>query len=178
MLRLAEGVILSLIILSYPFLPTILLRVTPTANRNSYRVARLVGWIPRVACFARNPGLGKRNSVRVAAACVSPSPCLRKPLPMPSPRGGSPTGGPSPALPKGREFHWRPLPIPPKGREFLLAVFEVVVWCSFPLGKVRMGLAGVPSPWGRLGWGLCGVPSPWGRLGWGFGWGFYANALV
>ena len=28
----------------------------------------------------------------------------------------------------------------PKGREFLLAVFEVVVWRSFPLGKVRMGL--------------------------------------
>ena len=35
----------------------------------------------------------------------------------------------------------------PKGREFLPAVFEVVVWRSFPLGKVRMGLAGAPSPW-------------------------------
>ena len=44
------------------------LRVTPTANRNSYRVAILVVQLPRVACFARNPGLGKRNSVRVAAA--------------------------------------------------------------------------------------------------------------
>ena len=30
----------------------------------------------------------------------------------------------------------------PKGREFLLAVFEAVVWCSFPLGKVGMGLQG------------------------------------
>ena len=40
-----------------------------------------------------------------------------------------------------------PSPNPPKGREFLLAVFEVVVWRSFPLGKVRMGLAGAPSPW-------------------------------
>ena len=29
----------------------------PTAKRNSYRVARLVGAIPRVASFARNPGL-------------------------------------------------------------------------------------------------------------------------
>ena len=44
------------------------LKITPTAKRNSYRVAWLVG-LPRVACFARNPGLGKRNSVRVAAAC-------------------------------------------------------------------------------------------------------------
>ena len=69
MLRLAEGVILNLIITTSPFLPIILLRVTPTANRNSYRVARLVGRLPRVACFARNPGLGKRNSYRVAAAC-------------------------------------------------------------------------------------------------------------
>ena len=41
-------------------------QVTPTAKRNSDRVARLVGAIPRVACFARNPGLGKRNSYRVA----------------------------------------------------------------------------------------------------------------
>ena len=42
--------------------------VTPTAKRNSYRVARLVGRLPRVTDYARNPGLGKRNSVRVAAA--------------------------------------------------------------------------------------------------------------
>ena len=42
--------------------------ITPTAKRNSYRVARQVGCVPRVADYARNPGLGKRNSVRVAAA--------------------------------------------------------------------------------------------------------------
>ena len=42
--------------------------ITPTAKRNSYRVARLVGRLPRVADYARNPGLGKRNSVRVAVA--------------------------------------------------------------------------------------------------------------
>ena len=68
-MRLAEGVILNLILSVYPFLPIILLRVTPTAKRNSYRVARLVGCLPRVADFARNPGLEKRNSYRVAAAC-------------------------------------------------------------------------------------------------------------
>ena len=56
-LRLAVGVILNLIITIDPFLLIILMRVTPTANRNSYRVARLVGQLPRVACFARNPGL-------------------------------------------------------------------------------------------------------------------------
>ena len=53
----------------YTFQPIILLRITPAANRNSYRVAMLVGQLPRVAVFARNPGLGKRNSYRVAAAC-------------------------------------------------------------------------------------------------------------
>ena len=41
--RLAVGMILNLIIASYPFLFIFLLQVTPTANRNSYRVARLVG---------------------------------------------------------------------------------------------------------------------------------------
>ena len=69
LLCLAVGVIISLMVLPYTFQPFILLRVTPTANRNSYRVAMLVGQLPRVAAFARNPGLGKRNSYRVAAAC-------------------------------------------------------------------------------------------------------------
>ena len=65
-LRLAEGVMLNLILLSYTVLAITLLRVTPTAKRNSYRVAILVGRLPRVASFARNPGLGRRNSYRVA----------------------------------------------------------------------------------------------------------------
>ena len=46
---------------------------------------------------------------------------------MPSPRGGSFTGGPSLALPKGRET------IPAEFKD---------VWDA------------APSPWGRLGWGL------------------------
>ena len=45
---------------------SISIEVTPTANRNTYSVARLVGLLPRVPDFARNPGLGKRNSYRVA----------------------------------------------------------------------------------------------------------------
>ena len=77
LLCLAVGVIISLMVLPYTFQPFILLRVTPAANRNSYRVAMLVGQLPRVAVFARNPGLGKRNSYRVAAAygllvCIIP----------------------------------------------------------------------------------------------------------
>ena len=56
-LRLAEGVIPNLIIPPNPFLTIILLWVTPTANRNTYSVATLVGQLPRVACVARNPGL-------------------------------------------------------------------------------------------------------------------------
>ena len=42
-LRLAVGVMLNLIISTYAYQSFIPLRVTPTANRNSYRVARLVG---------------------------------------------------------------------------------------------------------------------------------------
>ena len=38
-LRLAVGVILNLMISTNPFLPIILLRVTPSANRNTYSVA-------------------------------------------------------------------------------------------------------------------------------------------
>ena len=75
-MRLAEGVILNLIISTYPFLPIILPRVTPTANRNTYSVARLVGLLPRVADFARNPGLGKRNSYRVARGAYHVPMCM------------------------------------------------------------------------------------------------------
>ena len=56
--RLAEGVIPNLIIPSYPFLFIFLLQVTPTANRNSYRVAILVGAATQGRGAARlNPGL-------------------------------------------------------------------------------------------------------------------------
>ena len=41
-LRLAVGVILNLMVFTNLFLPIILLRVTPTANRNSFRVATLL----------------------------------------------------------------------------------------------------------------------------------------
>ena len=49
------------------------LSITPTAKRNSYRVAILVGELPRVAGHARNPGLCNRNSVRVAGAAYQPN---------------------------------------------------------------------------------------------------------
>ena len=49
------------------------LSITPTAKRNSYRVAILVGALPRVAGHARNPGLCNRNSVRVAGGAYQPT---------------------------------------------------------------------------------------------------------
>ena len=55
MLRLAEGVILNLIIITSPFLSIILLRVTPTANRNSCRVARLVGAVTQGSVLRPQP---------------------------------------------------------------------------------------------------------------------------
>ena len=73
-LRMAAGVILNLIISTNPFLAIILLQVTPSAKRNSYRVAILVGGVlPRVAGCARNPGLCNRNSVRVAGGAYQPT---------------------------------------------------------------------------------------------------------
>ena len=64
-----------------------MLRVTPTANRNTYSVAKVVGLLPRVADFVRTPGLGKRISYSVARGAPPQPP--RAP-PQPSPRGGSP----------------------------------------------------------------------------------------
>ena len=59
-------IFLYLFVVVYSRIKENTLQVTPTAKRNSYRVAILVGRLPRVASFARNPGLGKRNSFRVA----------------------------------------------------------------------------------------------------------------
>ena len=65
-LRLAEGVTRSRIMGRNGLAKITRLSLTPTAKRNSYRVAILVGALPRVAGCARNPGLCNRNSVRVA----------------------------------------------------------------------------------------------------------------
>ena len=46
-------------VFSYPFLPIILVRVTPTANRNSYRVARLVGAVTQGSVLRPQPWAGK-----------------------------------------------------------------------------------------------------------------------
>ena len=55
------------------------LSITPTAKRNSYRVAILVGALPRVAGHARNPGLCNRNSYRVARGAY---PLKKRPSPV------------------------------------------------------------------------------------------------
>ena len=48
---------------------TIRLSITPTANRNSCRVARLVGAVTQGSVLRPQPWLGNRNSYRVAAGC-------------------------------------------------------------------------------------------------------------
>ena len=65
-------IVLYLFVVVYSRIKENTLQVTPTAKRNSYRVAILVGRLPRVASFARNPGLGKRNSFRVARSAHRP----------------------------------------------------------------------------------------------------------
>ena len=54
--------------------------VTPAAKRNTYSVAIMVVLVPRVAVFARNPGLGNRNTYSVAVACGKL--CLSSPVSM------------------------------------------------------------------------------------------------
>ena len=58
---------------AYPVLAISLLRVTPSAKRNSYRVAILfcINTQGRGAAHL-NPGLGKRNSYRVARGAYHP----------------------------------------------------------------------------------------------------------
>ena len=79
-MRLAEGVVLNLIVPSYIVPPIVLVRVTPAANRNTYSVAIMVVLAPSVAVFALNPGLGNRNTYSVAVACSNP--CLSSPVSM------------------------------------------------------------------------------------------------
>ena len=67
-LRLAVGVMLNLMVSTNPFLPIILLRVTPTAKRNTYSVATpFIIYTQGRGAARLNPGLRNRNSFRVAA---------------------------------------------------------------------------------------------------------------
>ena len=62
--------------------------VTPSANRNTYSIAISFYILTQGrGASPRNPGLGNRNSYRVAKG--GPSPVPEAP-PHPSPRGGSP----------------------------------------------------------------------------------------
>ena len=156
MLRLAEGVTRSRIMGRNRLVETIRLSITPTANRNSYRVARLVGVDTQGSVLRPQPWAGKTQLLQ---SCC----CLCKPLPMSSPRGG---------------VHWKPLPMPsPRGGSSFLLCLRWLCGVPSPWGRLGWGLRGAPSPWGRLGWGLRGAPSPWGRLGWGFGWGLWMGLL-
>ena len=68
-MRLAEGVIPNLIIPSYSFLFIFLLLVTPTANRNTYSVAKIVGHVPRVeALHASTLGWGNATPTELPGA--------------------------------------------------------------------------------------------------------------
>ena len=99
------------------------------------------------------PTVGKRVFLRAVSTiptvmrCMTPSPATVKKAAYG--RSKSPAfAGTKTAANRG------PSPNPPKGREFLLAVFEVVVWRSFPLGKVRMGLVWRSFPLEKAGMGL------------------------
>ena len=45
-------------------------QVTPTAKRNTYSVAMLVGILPRVACFRPQPWAGKAQLLQSCRGCV------------------------------------------------------------------------------------------------------------
>ena len=82
-----------------PFLPIILLRVTPTAKRNTYSVATLIIYIPRVEAL-RTSTLGYE---------------IATPTELPGVRTiqqGSPitTWKPHPSFPQGRALKKSPIP--------------------------------------------------------------------
>ena len=121
MLRLAEGVILNLIIITSPFLPIILLRVTPTANRNSYRVARLVGVLTQGSVLRPQPW-AEESQLLQSCRCLRSVP--KKPL-------------------SGSLQRERIEPISQTftmGCEFILVVFEEVMAHTFPSRKTGVGL--------------------------------------
>ena len=68
-LRVAVGVMLNLIISTYAFHYIVLLRVTPTANRNSYRVARLVGARTQGSVLRPQPWAGE-SQLRQSCCCL------------------------------------------------------------------------------------------------------------
>ena len=79
---------LNLMVSTNPFLPIILLRVTPSANRNTYSVATLIINIPRVEAL-RTSTLGYE---------------IATPTELPGVRTIH-HRGPIPAFPKGKEQH-------------------------------------------------------------------------
>ena len=84
------------------FLPIILLRVTPSANRNTYSVATLIIHIPRVEALHAST-LGYEIATPTELPGVR---TIQQQAPsQPSPRGRSSTTGPIPAFPKGKERH-------------------------------------------------------------------------
>ena len=124
MLRLAVGVILNLTISTYPFLSFILVRVTPTANRNSYRVAIIVVPATQGSVLRPQPWAGKSQLLQSCrwVRTIPPlghmyplkplqhtprsapsSPRLRQPTPrsaLSSPHLLQPTPTPAPSTPR------------------------------------------------------------------------------
>ena len=129
------------------------LSITPTAKRNSYRVAILVGQLPRVAGHARNPGLCNRNSYRAAAAAGWPlALCSGTGDRTPKPLSNSPQGERATAaldyvnatpleLSEVRTSqHRSPIPAFPKGKEPHQTPLNTASRDSRPLGRVGEGL--------------------------------------
>ena len=78
-LRVAVGVMLNLIISTYAFHYIVLLRVTPTANRNFYRVARLVGAVTQGSVLRPQPWAGETQLLQ-SCRCLREANCGVNPL--------------------------------------------------------------------------------------------------
>ena len=115
MLRLAEGVTRSRIMGRNGLVEIIRLSITPSANRNSCRVARLVGVLTQGSVLRPQPWAGK---TQLRQSCR----CLCKPLPMPS-------ESPSPCPPQGAGVPLAapPHPSPREGTEKLKPTIKLKV---------------------------------------------------
>ena len=117
------------VVVGFAFLVTV---VTPVGKRVFLRV---VSTIPTVM-----------RGMTTAAATVKKAAFGRSKSPAFTGTKTAANRGPSPNPPES------PSPSLPKGRELLLAVFEVVMWCSFLLGE---GWGGASMLDGAHPWQLC-----------------------
>ena len=142
----------------------------PTVGKRVF--LRIVSAIPTVmrgmtpsSTTVKKAAYGRSKSPAFAgtktAANRSSSHALLKPLPMPSPRGGSSLEAPPQTLPKGRELIGGPSPNPPQGAGAPSCCVLGGCVVLLPLGEGWNGASDWAGGCGWAGASMVDVPHPW-----------------